>query len=278
MGKFFSVIIPTLNEEIYLPKILDDLLKQKKQNFDVIIVDSFSDDLTKNVARSYESKLPVHFYQTKLHNVASQRNYGAKKAKGEFLIFFDADNRVHSNFTKNAEKVIETKKGLFFIPYIIPAERTENNMKFVFHILNIIIEFSQVVGKPFSSGGSMIVEKNLFNRIGGFNPHLFHSEDHDIVRKAASWGAKIKFSKQLVVKFSLRRMKREGRLRLLYKYVLMSGSALFQSREKLQEQIVTYEMGGHLYKDPVSKKTYKDDSFKDYMSAIKVFFKNVFEE
>jgi glycosyltransferase involved in cell wall biosynthesis len=50
---FFSVIIPTLNEEDYLPKILADFAKQKERNFEIIIVDAASEDKTRERALEF---------------------------------------------------------------------------------------------------------------------------------------------------------------------------------------------------------------------------------
>jgi glycosyltransferase involved in cell wall biosynthesis len=41
---FISIIIPTLNEEKYLPKLLTDFKKQKNKNFEIVIVDGHSED------------------------------------------------------------------------------------------------------------------------------------------------------------------------------------------------------------------------------------------
>ncbi len=53
MKLFYSIIIPTLNEEKYLPLLLSDLNKQKEKNFEVIIVDGSSIDNTKKEAEKF---------------------------------------------------------------------------------------------------------------------------------------------------------------------------------------------------------------------------------
>ena len=54
LGPFFSVIIPCLNEEKYLPKLLKDLQGQIDRNFEVIVVDGKSEDRTVEVAKKFE--------------------------------------------------------------------------------------------------------------------------------------------------------------------------------------------------------------------------------
>jgi glycosyltransferase involved in cell wall biosynthesis len=53
MQPFFSIVVPTLNEELFLPYLLKDLQNQKEKNFEVIVVDSYSEDKTKFVVRNW---------------------------------------------------------------------------------------------------------------------------------------------------------------------------------------------------------------------------------
>lgn len=162
MKTFFSIVIPTLNEEAYLPKILESLLSQKEKNFEVIIVDARSEDKTQEVALGFSGKIPIDFYEVQKRNVSFQRNYGASKAKGKYVIFLDADAGITSIFTKNAKKMIIQKKGLVFIPYVMPDEDSKLDVEIAFNFVNFLIDMSQNIGKPLSSGGSMIFERDFF--------------------------------------------------------------------------------------------------------------------
>jgi len=52
MKPFFSIVIPTLNEEKCLPRLLDDLTQQKEKDFEVIVIDGRSDDQTVKKAKN----------------------------------------------------------------------------------------------------------------------------------------------------------------------------------------------------------------------------------
>lgn len=97
---YFSVIIPCLNEQYFLPKILINLRAQTFTNFEVIIVDGNSEDKTVKIATKFKDDYPLHIYSTKTRNVSFQRNLGAKKAHGKILIFFDADTQIPKNYLK----------------------------------------------------------------------------------------------------------------------------------------------------------------------------------
>ncbi len=275
MKPFFSIIIPTLNEEVCLPKLLTGLERQKDKDFEVVIVDSNSKDKTKEVALSF-NKLPLRFFNTGKHNVSHQRNYGAKKAKGKFLIFLDADSNISPNFTKNIKTVILRKKGLVFIPYVIPNSR-DSQAKIIFRFVNFLVETSHSIGRPFSTGGTMIWEKNLFHLVGGFDERLYLAEDHNIVQKAYQWGVRAKFSPSIKYKFSLRRFKKEGELAVLYKYLL--ATAHFLIKGDIKKKIFEYQMGGEAYREMEAKKHLPlNKLLEERLKKVKNFFQTYLKE
>lgn len=267
MKPFFSVIIPTLNEEFYLPRLLNDLNKQKEKDYEVIIVDGHSTDKTKKITLNYKNR----FYQINKKNVSAQRNFGAKKATGKYLAFLDADIRIRKSFLQKTLENIIKKKGLIFIPYLIP-EKGDEEYKPIFDLSNMFVEFSQNLNSKFSLGGSMIIEINLFKQIGGFDEKLHVSEDHEIIQRAHSWGVNPKFMNNIPITFSLRRMKKEGQLKLLYKYLLSAAHRLFIG--EIKKKIFDYEMGGQIYKNNKIKK--KD--LKYYINEIDKLFNKIKNE
>ncbi|MBI5123032.1 glycosyltransferase [Candidatus Roizmanbacteria bacterium] len=271
MKPFFSIVIPTLNEEKFLPGLLEDLQKQKERDFEVIVVDSLSKDKTDLVVSQYKKLLPINFIQKK-GNISQGRNIGADLSKGEYLVFLDADAGINTSFIGNLKKSIFNKRCLLIIPNIVPDIK-EIDTDLVFKFVNMIVELSQNLNKPFSTGGSIIIEKNLFSRIGGFNDKLFLSEDHDLIQKAQKWGVKAKFIRNLNLKFSLRRIRREGRMSLYYKYLVATSYNIIKG--DLKDKIFNYQTGGLLY----SKKNNKilpEDNIRKNLKKIKNFFNNYF--
>lgn len=243
---FFSVIIPTLNEENYLPKILSDFVKQRQKNFEVIVVDATSEDKTKERALKFSKYFPLEFYEIKERNVSFQRNFGAQRAKGKYLLFLDADCRVNTMFTRKLYIDILRMKGSLFLPTLITEERSSKN-RVLFKLINSVIELSQSLNKPLSSGGSIFTSKKLFSQLNGFNEDLYISEDHNLVQRARKLGIKAKILKDIKVVSSLRRVKKEGQVVVLYKYLLALVFMLVNG--EITSRIFMYEMGGGRYKN-----------------------------
>lgn len=107
-----SIIIPTLNEEKHLAKLLKSIEKQDFKNYEVIISDAGSKDKTLEIAKKYKCKI------VKGGSPAQGRNNGAKIAKGERLLFLDADvilpNKIFGKILKEFKKR-KLKIASFFI-------------------------------------------------------------------------------------------------------------------------------------------------------------------
>ena len=82
-----SIIIPTLNEEKYLPRLLKSICRQSFTDYEIIVSDGDSADRTKEIAESYGCK----FIRSGVKGISVQRNVGAKLASGDILVFVDAD-------------------------------------------------------------------------------------------------------------------------------------------------------------------------------------------
>jgi glycosyltransferase involved in cell wall biosynthesis len=82
-----SVVIPTYNEERDIGDLLESLAKQTVKNFEVIIVDNYSNDRTIEIVNRFKGRLKIRIYKIK-SNVSKARNFGAEKSKGKIIVFF----------------------------------------------------------------------------------------------------------------------------------------------------------------------------------------------
>lgn len=90
-----SVIVPVYNVEKYLGKCLDSLAKQTLKEIEIIVVNDESPDNSQKIIDKYSKKYPtIHGYQKKNGGVSDARNFGIKKATGEYIAFIDGDDYV----------------------------------------------------------------------------------------------------------------------------------------------------------------------------------------
>ena len=83
------------------------------------------------------------------------------------------------------------------------------------------------------------MQASLHEKIGGYDEELFLTEDHDYVIRAARHG-KFRYLWKPRVRFSVRRLDKEGRLRLIWKFLVLEIYMIFR---KVKDEVVGYEFG-----------------------------------
>jgi glycosyltransferase involved in cell wall biosynthesis len=91
-----SVIIPTYNRAHTIHLAIESVLAQDYENFEVIIVDDGSTDNTKSRIESFHNSIINYFFQAN-RGPSSARNFGASKAKGEWVMYLDSDDSLLPN-------------------------------------------------------------------------------------------------------------------------------------------------------------------------------------
>jgi glycosyltransferase involved in cell wall biosynthesis len=217
--KTFSVIIPTLNEQQYISGILTDIKKQTTQPTEIIVVDGFSKDKTQKI-------ISQKFQYVKLYstppNISSQRNYGAKNATANYLIFLDADTRLPNNQFFNQLQSRMNKNNKIFCPFYLPYK--SNPIIFVIYLFfnTMFFVFQKIVAS--GAGSCVIIEKKLFLKLGGFNQDT-RFEDIELIRKASKI-TNFKMTPQFIW-VSDRRFKKYGIIRTTIQYLVLSFLFLF---------------------------------------------------
>jgi len=192
----FSVIIPAHNEEKEIVRSINSVLNQTYNNFEIIVVNDGSTDKTAGIVKKLinkhkEIKL-INF--SKGHSAAFARNKGAEEAKGEILIFLDADTYINKIFLEEIAK--NFGKADAFITICLPIRNT---------IVNKAL--SGFLGRPFKlnlkdgniydkdnckEAGCMFfcITKDAYEKIRGYNEDIFYYEDEDFVNKFYKYGFK----------------------------------------------------------------------------------------
>ena len=243
MRPYFSIIIPALNEEVALPLLLEDLANQTFKNFEIILVDGHSEDKTVEKAKGFAKKLPrLTITNSKQRNVSTQRNLGAKVAKGKYLFFNDADNRLPSYFLEGVKYNLSRKPTDVFTNWCI-SDTDKPADKAVASLINVGIEASNLIEYQAALGALIGCRRSIFSKIGGFNPSIPFAEAGEFVRRAAKKGFRFTIYKTPRFTFSLRRFRKSGKIRSLQQYAKLHLKILSQKNIDKKE----YPMGGHTF-------------------------------
>lgn len=214
-----SIIIPAKNEEHYLPLLLESIACQTVAPLEVIVADAGSTDSTVVIAQTAGAKV----VEGGLPGVG--RNKGAEAARGEVLLFLDADVSLPSiDFIQNGlsemkERGLQIATADVYLP--------EGNFwdKWSHNFYN---RYVRAWGRfhPHAPGFCIFVEKAIHDRVNGFDEKVLFCEDHDYAIRANEL-ARFGFLNSIKIQVTTRRQERDGRLTMAIKYILAELHLLF---------------------------------------------------
>lgn len=181
-----SIIIPTKNESRILATTLEKISKYSGDK-EIIISDGGSSDGTIDIAKKYTEKLLVHSGK-KRQNISQGRNTGAASAKGDYLVFMDADTSISDLDAFFSKALLMFKKNpklgaLTATIKVLPGLETFGD-KLVFGFMNLLHRFyNNICRIGASTGEFQMMRKEVFNDTGGFNETFTAGEDYDLFRR-----------------------------------------------------------------------------------------------
>ena len=161
-----SIIVATKNDEKNLKRCLVSCQKQTYKKIEIIVVDNFSEDKTAEIAKKYTKKLFLKGPERSM-----QRNFGAQKAKGEFLLFLDADMELASNLVKDC---LFQKTNAVSIPEKVPHVDFWTKCR---DFEKSLYEGDNLFSAP------RFIKKSLFVKLKGYSKNLYAAEDWDLLKR-----------------------------------------------------------------------------------------------
>jgi len=105
---YFSLIIPVYNRPDEVDELLESLSKSDyNEDFEIVIVEDGSTVNCEAVVRKYESKLSISYYYKENSGPGDSRNFGMKKAKGDYFIIFDSDCIIPADYLTEVDKALK---------------------------------------------------------------------------------------------------------------------------------------------------------------------------
>ena len=207
-----SIIILTYNSSGFISNLIKSLISLK-EDIEILVVDNDSSDETVEIAKKIEE---VRVYETgKNLGFAKGINFGADKANGKYLLFINPDSVFENGAISDMTKILEEKEktGIVGGKLIDKDENSEKSAgKFfgVFETLLLVLGLDEALGVRFSpnklsqvdfvSGGFMMVRRNLFEKLNGFDEKLFmYVEDMELSYRAKKLGYDTYFTPDTVI-------------------------------------------------------------------------------
>ncbi len=185
MNPTISIIVAIFNRKDELFELLNSLSHQTDKDFEIIIVDDGSLVDLKPTIHQFEEMLDIRYFKKENSGPGLSRNYGAARAKNDWLVFVDSDVIVEKDYIENCKKdILETPCDAFG-----GADKAHKG----FNLMQKAISYSMT--SVFTTGGirgnkksvskfqprsfNMGVKKSVFENVGGFS-EMRIGEDPDL--------------------------------------------------------------------------------------------------
>lgn len=209
-----SVVIPTLNEEKYLPHLLAALKAQKGfywgEDFEVIVADGHSKDRTIPIAHSFGCRTVFEHVRT----ISAGRNAGANVAKGDIVVFTDADAVPPETWLLHLWTAFEDKRVAAAFGGLDAWDGTWFETLFARTFGWLFFYLTARVGLPSAAGSNLAIRRRILKKIGGFNVKLVTGEDVDVQKRARKYG-RVSYINKAWTRVSMRRIRNWGYLRYI---------------------------------------------------------------
>jgi glycosyltransferase involved in cell wall biosynthesis len=238
-----SFIIPTLQEESVLGKLLLNLKTISTLDYEIIVSDGGSKDKTLEIAGKFSAKI-VENMSGQRQTIAIGRNAGAKIASGDFLVFLDADVYIPEpdKFFQRALRDFEGNDNLLalsgwvrvfpeletwadFLGYVIISD-------WVFYLQNNLFRIGSTCGE------FQMIKAEVFNKLGGYKEHLTVAEDKDLFYRISKVG-RTKTDPKLLLYHTGRRPHKIGWPKLLWEWTANSfHAAVFDKSHSKEWKVI----------------------------------------
>lgn len=180
-NRSISVVIPVYNSEETIIEVLNSIINQSENKYllEVLVVNDGSMDNSKeiinNFIKMYRGSIEIHQISQKNSGVSVARNVGMQKAKGSWIALCDSDDIWLQDKLKHQVSIINNNPNLdilggfvFDEPFKILFKRFEGTFK---------PTLNQMLIKSFPWSSTVLMRKEIFDSIGGFEEGRNHGED-----------------------------------------------------------------------------------------------------
>lgn len=209
-----SVIFATFNEERYIGRTLRSLRRVLRKcgiDGEIIVVDSSNKDRTLEVARFFADKV----FRFKEKGVSKARNFGASKARGDVLVFMDADSIPQVCIFQDLLQAFKKPNVVAALSYVYTYDTKLTLNQKLFYLFDIAFikscRIAPFLLKFYNRGDFFAIRKEAFRKARGFNEKLDLMEITDLIVKVLGIGKIVVLNK--LVYESSRRLKKWGFLK-----------------------------------------------------------------
>jgi len=180
-----SIVVPTYNRGYCIEESLESALNQTYKNIEVIVVDDGSTDNTQEILNTLARERKVKYFYQENQGPSAARNLGVERAGGKYLAFLDSDDTwTEDKIEKQMKFLKENPQFKMVVSEGIGARELEGySRRYRVGVGNDLVDKKEELIKAIFYARiwlclvTILVEKDAFKRVGGFDEELFSGED-----------------------------------------------------------------------------------------------------
>ena len=180
----YSIIVPVFNRPDEVDELLQSLVGQTLKDFEVVIVEDGSQKPCKDVCDKYTDRLDVKYFMKNNSGPGQSRNYGAERAKGEYLIVLDSDVVLPEGYLKAVDDELRREPADAFGGPDCAHDSFTETQKAISYSMTSFFTTGGIRGgkkkldKFYPRSFNMGIRRDVYMRLGGFSKMRF-GEDID---------------------------------------------------------------------------------------------------
>jgi cellulose synthase/poly-beta-1,6-N-acetylglucosamine synthase-like glycosyltransferase len=182
---FFSIIVPTFSRPDEVNELLTSLANQKYKDFELIIADGSFDDSVKEIIEKYYHKLDLKYLCKRGLGISESRNWGVENARGDYVIFFDSDCVIPTQYLEVVNEFLQRDPLDSFGGPDRASDDFSDQQKAISYAMTSFFTTGGIRGRKTHVGQyqprsfNMGIRRSVFRELGGFSG-LKVSEDIDL--------------------------------------------------------------------------------------------------
>ena len=178
----YSIIVPVFNRPDEVDELLQSLTEQTLKDFEVIIVEDGSQKPCKDVCDKYAERLDLKYFMKPNSGPGQSRNYGAERARGEWLIVLDSDVVLPRTYIEEVEREMNRQPADAFggpdsaHPSFTPTQKAISYSMTSFFTTGGIRGGKKKLDKFFPRSINMGIRRDIYQQLGGFSKMRFGAD------------------------------------------------------------------------------------------------------
>ena len=233
----YSIIVPVFNRPDEVDELLSSLLNQTFTDFEVLIVEDGSQKPCDEVCKKYADRLDLHYFMKPNSGPGQSRNYGAERAKGEYLLILDSDVVLPKGYLNAIEEELKREPADAFGGPDAAHESFTDTQKAISYSMTSFFTTGGIRGgkkkldKFYPRSFNMGIRRDVYMELEGFSKMRF-GEDIDFSIRIFKAGKRCRLFPEAWVWH-----KRRTDFRKFYRQVYNSGIARINLYKKYPESL-----------------------------------------